>query len=71
MAAQSIPPDRLGKLLPGWAGRRPTHTAAGPQPTYTEDHALQGVLRLAEQPPADLRGQAVEVTCTVHSAAPE
>lgn len=54
----------------GLEGAPPTPRPAL-QPTYTEDHALQGVLRLAEQPPADLRGQAVEVTCTVHSAAPE
>lgn len=51
--------------LPGaWAAQEAAYPRLGspgsaPPPcpaTHTEDHALQRVLRLAEQPPADLRG---------------
>lgn len=38
----------------GSEGQSPTLQPAGA--TYTEDDALQGVLRLTEEPPADLWG---------------
>lgn len=59
----SVPPEWHSQpkrqLIPvraqkGMPAHTPTPTVGST--TYTEDHALQGVLRLTEQPPADLWG---------------
>lgn len=71
-AAESIPPECLGQCerppLPGWgsASKPDSRKAEQPRPgrkvpgtgspTYAENDALQCVLRLTEEPPADLRG---------------